>query len=1080
MQPFCHSSQTGILYDMRKRIVSSAFFYPLLLFFITVGICILNYTPGTWLTGWDTLHPELDFELNFGRLLQGVWRPEQGLGALAGHSHMADLPRVIMLWFAHFVFAPDMLRYLYIFACFIIGPLGMYVLAQTIIPSAQKHRSIAFLGALFYIFNLSTVQQFYAPFEMFPTQWAALPWTIYAAVSYIKSPSSGWRNKYLGYFFIITLLSTPQAYAAHLWYPFVAVFGLSIALYSVFSKPHPLRSLNQSLAKPLILAAMLICVNGFWLFPNMYFIATASSVPKESRQNRLFSQEYRIRNRENGYLSDVALMRGFYLNWSAYDFEKGRFGTLMPAWSKHLNNPFVSAIGYGAFLLVCYGVVESIRQRNKLLMSHLPYFVVPLMFLLNRTPPFEQLFDTLLHLSLFEEASRFIFTKMSILQLMGYSLFFTFGLWRLQAQKWYTSSLHLIIPLLLVVYAFPQLQGNLIGKQFRIQIPHQYGDFWTFMKEREDGRVLSLPLHTISGWQYYDWGYQGAGFLWFNLKQPLLDRDFDRWNVHNEQAFREFQYAVYSQRPDLFVQNLDKFSIRYVVWDQSVITADPKNRKQMLFERETSALVEKLVANGDLVQAGTFGTIELYTTRRQPPAQRIRALSSNVKPSYRWAWTDAAYSQLGDYITSDDLETPFVYTYPFRNITTASDRVSTAVSIDPSMTTITLPKNRGDTYIVPSISEHESIFYVNVEVQKASDTQLRYTFTPLVPGAPQALFLADADFDRATLTSEINTSSFRTPMDEINTNRAIPLGQAALFTNRDNIINGQITTLTFEASSLNADSGLVLSVPTQQTITPDQIVLQSSDRTAITVKQQEDSVVASFTSQYVQNGSYIPMDELPHAVGYLMGITARNVEGIPIRICLKNYYSDTCDVYDELSKSDTFVTDYFFIPPTDDGQGYGLSLDNISFGKAATINEVRDIRIAAVPFEYLWRLRTRQQTNTVNSSAFFIDNSSYDAGWVAFATTNPPPTTPMGSVSLWISGERLKDHVIVNNWQNGWKLPDQTTATEPIAVVLLYWPQYLQYLGFITLFLAGAVLVAPHQHVRRLHQHVHKRLRKNI
>ena len=96
--------------------------YPILLTLLCLVICYLNYKPNTFLTGWDTLHPELNFPLNFSRLINGVWRYEQGLGAIAGHSHMADLPRVFFLWLFHFIFPINFLRYAYIFLCFILAP----------------------------------------------------------------------------------------------------------------------------------------------------------------------------------------------------------------------------------------------------------------------------------------------------------------------------------------------------------------------------------------------------------------------------------------------------------------------------------------------------------------------------------------------------------------------------------------------------------------------------------------------------------------------------------------------------------------------------------------------------------------------------------------------------------------------------------------------------------------------------------------------------------------------------------------------------------------------------------------------
>ena len=93
------------------------YFFPLLVIAITGSICLLNYTPGTWLTGWDTLHPEFDFWLNFKRLIFGVWRGDQGLGAVAAHSHMSELPRLLLLWifFLGFLISQCFVIYMFFF-----------------------------------------------------------------------------------------------------------------------------------------------------------------------------------------------------------------------------------------------------------------------------------------------------------------------------------------------------------------------------------------------------------------------------------------------------------------------------------------------------------------------------------------------------------------------------------------------------------------------------------------------------------------------------------------------------------------------------------------------------------------------------------------------------------------------------------------------------------------------------------------------------------------------------------------------------------------------------------------------------
>ncbi|KXK11170.1 MAG: hypothetical protein UZ22_OP11002000374 [Microgenomates bacterium OLB23] len=79
-------------------------------------------------------------------------------------------------------------------------------------------------------------------------------------------------------------------------------------------------------------------------------------MPRNAKQNRLYSQEFRLRNQEFGRLRDVALLKGFYLDWSIYDFKSEQFENLMPEWKKHYENPFISVLGYGVFALVLAGV----------------------------------------------------------------------------------------------------------------------------------------------------------------------------------------------------------------------------------------------------------------------------------------------------------------------------------------------------------------------------------------------------------------------------------------------------------------------------------------------------------------------------------------------------------------------------------------------------------------------------------------------------------------------------------------------------------------------------------------------------
>src|SRR3989337_3915759 len=92
----------------------------IILAFIAAFICFKNYTPGTILSDWDTLHPEFNFGLSLKREIFGVFRTYQGLGTVAAHSDMADLPRIALLAILDILLPMDFLRYSYIFLTLIL------------------------------------------------------------------------------------------------------------------------------------------------------------------------------------------------------------------------------------------------------------------------------------------------------------------------------------------------------------------------------------------------------------------------------------------------------------------------------------------------------------------------------------------------------------------------------------------------------------------------------------------------------------------------------------------------------------------------------------------------------------------------------------------------------------------------------------------------------------------------------------------------------------------------------------------------------------------------------------------------
>ena len=80
---------------MLKRLQKS--FFPVVLILIIGLLVWKNYVPGTWLSGWDTLHPEFNLSVYLRRAFSGAWQEHQGLGVAASQAHAAEIPRLFII-----------------------------------------------------------------------------------------------------------------------------------------------------------------------------------------------------------------------------------------------------------------------------------------------------------------------------------------------------------------------------------------------------------------------------------------------------------------------------------------------------------------------------------------------------------------------------------------------------------------------------------------------------------------------------------------------------------------------------------------------------------------------------------------------------------------------------------------------------------------------------------------------------------------------------------------------------------------------------------------------------------------------
>jgi len=534
-----------------------------IIFFIVLLLAIKNIAPGTWLSGWDNLHSEFNFPLNIKRSVFAAWQEYQGLGLLGGMGHASDLPRQIFLGIASLILPTHFLRYFYHFLMLFLGPLGVYFLLKGfILRNFEEKEKASLIGAIFYLFNLATLQLFYVPFESSSTHFAFLPWLFLASLRYLDRGD----KKSLLFLVLINILAIPQGYVG----TFFLVYMMSLSLVFLF---YFLQN-KQVLKKILIIYLIIFCLNAFWLLPNLYFVATNSDVNLSAKINQMATENNYLKNRKYGNLANVAILKGFWFDNVEVD-EIGNMSYQMGDWVSHLEKPFILSLGYLIFVLSLVGIIFSFRRGIKEGIIFFPLLLFSFLFLANDTPIFSFFVNLFYKIPLFYQVFRFPYTKFAILTAFLLAIYYSIAYFSLSALvkkqilKIITLAVFLLLP---IIFLYPALEGKLFYFKNRARIPDDYHQVIEFFKNQEKNtRIANLPQPIFWGWTFYRWNYSGSGFLWYGIEQPILDRAFDPWSDKNENYYWEISYALYSQNQELFKKVLEKYQINWLLVDENVI-----------------------------------------------------------------------------------------------------------------------------------------------------------------------------------------------------------------------------------------------------------------------------------------------------------------------------------------------------------------------------------------------------------------------------------------------------------------------------------------------------------------------------
>ena len=604
-------------------------FDKIILALVLIVLICQNFTPNTWLIGWDNLLPELNIWLNLKRSFLAVWQEYQGLGLVGGMGHATELIRQLIILPFSLILPHNLIRYFWQFLMLIFGTFSFNFGLKKILHFSKTS---SLLASLFYLLNFGTIQYFWVIFEPFATFWGFFPALFFLLWNYLKNPN----RKNLIYLCLINFLSIPSFYVQTIF--IVYLICLSIILFShlIFN----LKNFSLKLYSSILLIIFLL--NSFWLLPFFYYLKNDVQNTTQAYGNLMANQETFDRNQNRGTIYDFLLLRNYY-----FDLPKDQ-NTLMSPWFSYFSNQYNLICGYFVSLFIIIGLFYTIlrfKQKSSIKLSLILIFIISAIALLSATPFFSEINYFVRQIPLINQIFRSPWTKFLVPTIFVFSVFLAFGLEAIfnffKKIKYHPiiskSLISFIFIFALFKFIFPVFQGQFLSPQIKQKIPKEYFELFTFFNQiSPTAKIMNLPQGFFWGWTNYRWGVRGSGFIWYGLNQPILDRAFDVWNLKNENYYWELISAIQQKNPHAINNIIDKYSIEYIIFDKSIYFPDEKifgklaTPEQDILNQITNL---KLVKNiGSIYIYHNQNPTKIFTTNNLDNSLPVAHFNPNFQP----------------------------------------------------------------------------------------------------------------------------------------------------------------------------------------------------------------------------------------------------------------------------------------------------------------------------------------------------------------------------------------------------------------------------------------------------------------
>ncbi len=710
----------------------------IVVFLVALIITVQNINPNLHYSGWDNIMAELNFPRYVRQVFFGSWLEYQGLGAPPAQAHLSEIPRLPIIFLLKLLLPDNLVRYSYIFLMYWIGGLGMYLYLSQIWlnskSSAIKNIKnwLASLGSVFYLLHLLTLQQYYIGFEMFMTQFAFFPFLLILVHQLAKKITP----KNLLIFTGLQLLIASSGHTPTVYY-LAVLFSL---LYAFFVKlNHQPKELVKAFKFSFIIGLLTFFLNAYWMLPNLYYSFNNAHYVQESRTNTMFAPESVWSIKEAANLFSLSSGVHYLYNWKDYSFASQQFEFIFSEWQSHLSNPITQGMIYftGLITFLGAGLVIFDKEQGSKRWAIFIFYLASICLIWIDLFPTKVIIDRLFENRTFMEAFRNPFTKLSILYSFVVVVLFiqaiesmiNFLLTKIKSAQIKTYLIPVILYLLFftVIYiGLPSFQGHFISEKLQVKYPQQYAEMYDYLQTRSANlRLLPMPQFSHAAWVYHDWGfiepgngYQGMGFNFFGIPQPVLERDFDRWVESNDFFYHELKYALDSRNVEHLIKIFEKYNVDLVLIDETKI--DPFREINYQADRQ-------MIEQAGLIKVWEKEFLTLYE-RKSPKSEeviltpsRIKLVSANTDRVRR----DYVYQHEADYILVDPSQAYVIYPFTdltqteLNNIKFEADQVTITQEIEAGNYVMTLPGLKETTYLTPAeISYHEQLVTVKFPTQQ--------------------------------------------------------------------------------------------------------------------------------------------------------------------------------------------------------------------------------------------------------------------------------------------------------------------------------------------------------------------------